>query len=182
MKNLCVVFPGRRYSCDRNLLYYPSRMIEMQGFEMKYLHYDVPKERRDMIELEKNIREAFDYTLNEFKGFDFSQYQKIIFVSKSIGTVVAAELEKEKKLTNVYQIFITPLDMTLPYIEDKDLLISSDADHYLLNAKEKLSRYPHTYIFNGLPHSLESKTDINVSLAANEKVVKLVADYLKTIS
>lgn len=182
MKKLCVVFPGRRYSCDRSLLYYPSRMIEMEGFEMKYLHYDVHKERRDMIELDKNIEEAYLFTLNEFKDFDFSQYGEIIFVSKSIGTVVASKLKKIKKLTNVYQILITPLDLTLPYIESQDLIISSDADHYLIDAKNKLQKYKNVYIFKDLPHSLESKTDINISLEANNKVVSLVSDYLKTIS
>jgi hypothetical protein len=155
--------------------------MEMKGFEMKYLHYDVPKENQSLISVEDNVKEAFIYTNSVLKDFDFSQYDKIVFLSKSLGTVVASLLKKEHKLNNVYQIMITPLEATLPYIEEQDIVITSDSDHFLPDASKKLEFHPQTYIISDLPHSLESKDDVHFSIQVADRITSMVEEYLGKI-
>jgi hypothetical protein len=181
MKKLCVVFPGRRYSCDRSLLYFPSRVIEQAGFEMVYMHYDIPKEIHEVEPLEENIQEAFQYCKEHLAEIDFRKYDEIIFLSKSIGTIVAANYEQSQGLSNVYQIFITPLDETLPFIEDKDLIICGDSDRYLQDAKKKLAPFPNNYIFPGFTHSLESKDNYRLTVKTIGDVTGIVDFYVRTL-
>lgn len=181
MKDLAVVFPGRRYSVDRSLLHFPSRMLENLGYEMIYLRYDLPKEKEDPRSLEDCFKDSLAYTKLALQDLDFQSYDHIVFLSKSIGTAVAGEIEKENALENVHQIFVTPLVMTVPYLEKKDLIIASDSDPYFPESVDRLSSFDNSYIFPKCPHSFEFKGNYSLTMKMLSAYLGVVDKYLKSI-
>lgn len=179
MKKLCIVFPGRKYSVDRSLLYYPSKFIESHDYEMIYLHYDLPKESEEE-PLENSLNRGRKYIEEHIKGkIDFSIYDKIIFISKSIGTVLAGELKEYLSNSDkIYQIFLTPIDGALKYIINRDLIICGENDSYLENAKDKLAMYSNSYIIPKLAHSLESKRNYHLSIKTVENITGIIETYV----
>lgn len=183
MKKLCIVFPGRRYSYDRSLLYFSSRYLEFLGYEVINLHYDISREVKETEPLEKNIRDAASYTLANTDEIEFEKYDKIVFISKSIGTLVACNLKKYigDRNKNIYQIMFTPLDGTIPFISDEDLIFCGDKDRFLENPEEKLQRFSNSYIYKGFTHSLEKPGDYKASIKLLEDVMTKVDEYMKKI-
>ncbi|MCI1734734.1 MAG: hypothetical protein LKM30_03260 [Bacilli bacterium] len=181
MKKLAVVFPGRRYSCDRSLLFYPSRILSEDGYEMVYLHYDLPKEAEDPRPLDSCADECLTYALDKVKDIDFAQYDSIVFLSKSVGAVVSGSLANMKNLSHVHQILITPIEPALPYIRKDDLIISSDSDKYFPEAKIKLSSFNNAYFFPGFPHSFEIEKNYSLTIRALANVVGIAEKYIQAI-
>lgn len=180
---LCIVFPGRRYSTDRSLLYFPSRMMESRGFEVVDLHYDIPREVAETEPLEQNIREAASFAVNHTDEIDWGKYDKIVFLSKSIGTLVASNLKKfiGDFQSRVHQIMLTPLEETLPLIAKEDLVIVGDHDRFLPDPKTKLASFPNAYIFPSFTHSLESKDNYRLSLKTLGDICGIIDTYLDSI-
>ncbi len=182
MKNLCIVFPGRKYSCDRSLLYFPSKLLEQRGYEMIYLHYNIEKEEDDNRPTEEIVAEAEDYLNARLAGYDFSSYDQIIFLSKSVGTLIAARTEIKIGTKNIFNIFITPIDETLEYIKNKDLIICGDQDQFFPDSRKKLAPFSNTYIFPKFSHSLESKSDYHLTIKTINDVVSVIDVYIASLS
>ena len=182
-KKLCVVFPGRRYSTDRSLLYFPTRILESRGFETFLLHYDVPREVEEVEPLEVNIRNAARDTLNATASIPFEEYDEVVFLSKSIGTLVACNLKNYlgKRVQSLHQILVTPLEQTLPLIEKNDLVIVGDHDRFFPDAREKLALYPNAYVFPSFTHSLEAKGNYRLSIKTLGDICGIVDSYLQSL-
>lgn len=178
MKKLCIVFPGRRYSCDRSLLYFSSLLLRNKDFEMLYLHYDKPKETESLSSLEENHKEAYDYTINKLSQIDISLYSQIVFISKSLGTVVAGEIREQYKDKNITEIYFTPLRETLPFIKETDLVITGDQDRFLPEAKDIFSHDKNAFVLLGLSHSLENYKQPSESLKILSKILDIITNYL----
>ena len=71
MATLKVFFPGRRYSSDRSFLYFLDRYIDGESV---YLDYDVKRYTKDVLPLEENIDEAYMFSFEKLKDFDFSHF------------------------------------------------------------------------------------------------------------
>ena len=105
-----------------------------------------------------------------------------MFVSKSIGTVLAGYIREELKLKNVRNIYLTPLPDTLPYIEGKDsIVIAGTKDRFL--DKEELKSFCNNnnvklYQFEGLGHSLETD-DVEGSLRILKRVTDIIGEYIE---
>ena len=112
MKKLAVFFPGMGYTVDRPLLYYSKRLAEELGYDIKLISFSgFPQVTRGDFE---KIRECFDLASSQAKeqllGLDLKSYKDIVFISKSIGTVAAAEAALESVATdNIRHILFTPL-------------------------------------------------------------------------
>ncbi|MDD3224114.1 MAG: hypothetical protein PHX70_05305 [Clostridium sp.] len=120
-KKLVVIFPGVNYSNDCPLLYYAGSKFEAQGYEKVAISYG------NLVSLDKSLNECIEnakkFVIDKFRNIDLSQYGDIVFVSKSMGTVVAGWLE-EKLNIKVRHIFLTPLKETLQYINrGKNIII-----------------------------------------------------------
>lgn len=180
---LCVVFPGRRYSADRSLLYFPSTMMAARGFEVITLHYDISREIDETLPIDTNIEQAEKYARGFLKDVSWEKYDSIVFLSKSIGTVVSSHIKNDlgEVKDRVHQIIITPLEQTLPLIDKKDLIIVGDHDRFLGDPKPKLSPFPNAYIFPSFTHSLESKDNYRLSIKTLADVCGITDMYLTSI-
>ena len=191
MATLKVFFPGRRYGIDRSYLYFLDRYIDGDSIYLEdryidgdsiYLEYDKKRYEKDVIELEENIKEAYAYSIKILKDIDFKKYTEVIFIAKSIGTVVAGKIREELKVNNARFICLTPLNETLPYLKQTDFIITSKIDPFIDFSKiESIqNKFPFLTIYEDAPHSLEFKYDLKRTIYSLYENLELALNYLDT--
>ena len=113
------------------------------------------------------------------QSINFDEYDDIVFIAKSIGTVVACTI-KEKYNIPASLILFTPLNETLPYINCKNdilLIAAGDKDRYLdskilSNQCEKESIA--CYIEPNVGHRMEVVGDLNRNLDIIPNVISRI--------
>lgn len=117
-KKLAVIFPGIRYSPECPLLYYAQKLCVKEGYEILPLYYSY---RQDSVldqdlKLENFVMETQREAVRLLKDALKNPYKDVVFISKSIGTVLAGIAEKELEL-KPRQFLMTPLPETFPYMK-----------------------------------------------------------------
>lgn len=123
-KKIVISFPGAR-GCEIPLLYFGAKHFEDMGYEKRFIGYPASRE----ITLENVLNNA----LEMLRDMDWNQYEDIVFVAKSLGTVVSC-MVRERLGIPAKLVLFTPLEETLPYIrKDNSVLLSAmgDRDPYL---------------------------------------------------
>lgn len=175
-KKIVVLFPGVNYSTDCPLLYYAGFKYEIQGYEKVAISYeDLLKQDKS---LEGCIKDIKNLTLTQLQQFHLSKYDDIVFVSKSLGTVVAGWVE-EKLCIKARHIYLTPIKETLPYIQhekniiavvagtnDKQLSADILKEHCI---KENINLKQ----IDGVGHRLEVWGDINKNIQILREIVEI---------
>ena len=126
---LAVLFPGIGYSCDRSLLYYTAIMMRELGYRVVPVPYTgFPRNvKGDAQKMRECYAIAQDQATEILRDINFDDYDDIIFIGKSIGTVVALAIAKQFDLT-VRAILYTPLAETF------DLMPLQTPDHTPVSA------------------------------------------------
>lgn len=113
-KVLAVVFPGQNYSAERSLLDYAGKVAAEYGCDLLILEYGYQIARAGF------KREELDIVVAECKAAlaAVPEYEQLLFISKSMGTVIAgrlaAEMGVQQKTSHLY---LTPIAETLPWIQ-----------------------------------------------------------------
>lgn len=113
MKKLAAFFPGIGYGNDRSLLYFSRKLAQKYGYAPLLVSYrDLPGDAKSSKEkMQECIRLAMGQAEQTLSDANLSQYDEILFVGKSIGTVIAACLaEKSGLASRIRQILYTPLE------------------------------------------------------------------------
>lgn len=120
---LAVLFPGIGYTCDKPLLYYAGKLAQGLGYELKRVEYgNFPAGiKGDQEKMKAAFESALTQTEEILKDMDFAQYEDILFISKSVGTVVAA-CYRQKYHIACRSISFTPLEETFMFIEAHDIV------------------------------------------------------------
>lgn len=176
MKTLKLIFPGRRYSLDRSLLYFLNKYIEGDTL---YFSYNIDLNLSASVDL--LINEAYEYSKEKIKEIDLTKYTEIIFIGKSIGTVVAGKIRELVKLEEAKFIALTPLDETVPYLHQWDFIVTSDDDRYFSSlSREKFKyAYPFFILLKGIGHSLESNV-LSLTFKIQHQIIEEALTYCDT--
>ena len=126
MKKLIVIFPGAGYGLDSPLLYYADFLFETKGYERIHMDYQNILSNREL-SLENKIAMIREYVYKQVKDIEFTSYDEIVFLSKSIGALEAGILT-EKLGVNVIQIFITPVEEAVSYCEKNSYVVIGTKD------------------------------------------------------
>jgi hypothetical protein len=111
-KNLIILFPGAGYSVANPLLYYAGFKYYVKGYESIKINYgDCLKQDRPF---DENIEAIKKFVLEQVNEVDFSIYDDILFVSKSLGTVISGWLA-EVLAINIRHIYLTPIEKTFQF-------------------------------------------------------------------
>ncbi|WP_026670371.1 hypothetical protein [Butyrivibrio sp. AE3006] len=187
-KKLLVVFPGIGYHCDKPLLYYGRKTAAEAGYdEVINIGYSCPVQN---IRCDKEkMRQAFDALYAQAKeslsGVAFDEYADVIFMSKSIGTVIAAAFEKEYEIKGVRHVLYTPLAETIEVLNgekniDAIAFIGSDdpwSDVPKVVEMAKRQGIP-MHLYEGVNHSLEGKNTLeNIEILG--KVMKKTKHFIE---
>ncbi|MDO4941544.1 MAG: alpha/beta hydrolase [Lachnospiraceae bacterium] len=157
---IAVIFPGIGYHTDKPLLYYSKKQAAGAGYRVIEVSYGNFKSGiKGNADL---MKEAFESALTQtetiLQNQEFDSDGELLFISKSIGTVVAAAYEKEHKL-NAKNIYFTPLEDTFGFVKpESGIVFHGTADPWaetsvIKSACEKLS-LP-LFITEDANHSLE---------------------------
>lgn len=127
---LAVVLPGIGYHKDKPLLYYSTKLVRSFGYEIIDISYDgLPKKKvGDNAFMERSAGTAYEQVKKQLEKISFSDYDRIVFIGKSLGTVCAARYVKEFSLC-AKQIWYTPVERTFSYMSGK----SSDIISFIGN-------------------------------------------------
>ena len=79
-RRLVVSFPGAR-GCEIPLLYFGAKHFEDMGYEKRFVAYPGNRE----ITLENVLNNALEVLWD----VDWNEYEDVVFVAKSLGTVVS---------------------------------------------------------------------------------------------
>ncbi len=175
-RKLAVLFPGRNYSVDSPLFYYAIRVLEGKGYEI--LKVDYGETAGNPEEVMSLVRES---ALRAVKAVPLPEYSEIVFVSKSIGTIIAGWVEEQLGLS-VRHIFLTPLPGTLRLMKPGRCLVIAGGRDYVLR-KEQLKAYcdEHQIALWQAPeggHSLNVKDNPEESIRILEEVVRLYREFV----
>ena len=165
MSRLAVIFPGIGYTADKPLLYFCRRIAAGHGYEIRIMDYKgfPPKIAGDRKRMEESFSIALQQSLEMLSDVNLDDYEDILFVGKSIGTIAAAKLASESpRKDQIRLILFTPLADTFSFSFGKAIAFTGDDDPWVGKDKSPISGICEE---RGIPcslipcanHSLESK-------------------------
>lgn len=178
-----ILFPGIGYHKDKPLLYYSMRLAKEAGYEITCVDYSgIPWEKGDLGDpdrMKELFAEAMEKVCSTVDEAVFREGDEILFISKSIGTVVAACYAAEKKI-KAKQIYYSPVVSFGTYVQEGGIAFYGDADP-LADAVEIekicVSRKIEMYRIEGGNHSLETG-DTQADLQKLQDIMKRVKSYI----
>ena len=183
-KKTAVVFPGVGYTKDRPLLYYAGKLAAKNGYELKAVDFaglDWSKEKlKDSDFLRETMEKCMLITEDALSQIADLSDSQVVFISKSIGTVVATAYAKRKGISPV-QICFSPLEMIGAYVpEGGAVLFCGDADPYAdYKTVEQIATDKKLEIrrIAGGNHSLETG-DVATDIDNLQKMMQRVSELL----
>ncbi len=178
-KKLLIEFPGRNYSCDKPLLYYAGKVFAEKGYDVVRLDYNFRlKGNKD--DISGLVEEATALVKKQLDCIDFSAYEDIVFVSKSMGTALAGFFEKYYGI-RARHIYLTPVDIALKYMKRGKCIVVSGKDDKILEARRLKIYCVEQDIplkqFEDVGHSLEYEGDINKTFAILMVIIRLYREF-----
>lgn len=182
-RRIAVLFPGIGYTCDKPLLYYAGKLASENGYQVKTVPYgNFPSGVKGNPE---KMRQAFFSALDQaealLKDMDWGAYDDILFISKSVGTIVSAYYLRERKM-KVRSISFTPLEDTFTFAGGDGIMFHGTQDPWAKDSKaieeycEKIGQP--LYITENGNHSLETG-DVKKDLQNMQKIMEQVDEYIK---
>lgn len=177
MRRLAVIFPGMNYNSDKPLLYYIKKILSKENYDIVNISYGkLPKEKQPAFDIAiKKAKEAM-------KDINWSNYDTILFVSKSIGTisagVIASNLSKDLK-----HIYLTPVNETLQFMKG-DVVVFSGKEDPMMNTKDLIEEGKNKgielYLYDECNHSMETG-DVNKDIKILSDIIEKCQEYIKNI-
>ena len=185
---LAVIFPGVNYSCDMPLLYYTARLLGQRNSDVLNLHteYSQP-EYRSLPAAQRAEWISTDATAGVEAALAHREYQKLILIGKSIGTLSLATLIGQEIGAGAITVWLTPL-LRHPFMveaalrfQGPALFISGTGDDLFeadnLNRIQQASR-AESIIIDGANHSLEIPGKMEDSLQVLKQVMVGIGSFL----
>ena len=128
-KQLAVLFPGIGYHADRPLLYYSAKLARAPGCEVTPVQYPaLPSGLRGNPEqIEAAVQTALSAVEPQLEAVLRTDYDRIFFFSKSIGTAIAARYAVLHGL-HPGQVYFTPIEAALPDLDPAGIAFHGTAD------------------------------------------------------
>ena len=171
---LAVLFPGIGYHCDKPLLYYTAKLAKAEKYEVPPVPYTgFADKMRACLEI------ACTQADEMLKSVDWSAYNSILFVGKSIGTIVGSAYAQQKGLA-VHSILLTPLAETFRYACGKAVAFHGTADPWAETGAIREAcrkRGIPLYLTEGANHSLETgnvRLDVDVLRDTIQKIESFI--------
>lgn len=175
-----ILFPGIRYSCDTPLLYFAGTAFKDHGYQVYPIHYGDTLQSND--DLDRAVELSGAMVLEQLRAIPLESCDDIVFVSKSIGTVLAGWSASQLPFP-VRHIYLTPLAGTLPYINPKvDFTVGAGADPFLdaeiLTAQQRKRHFP-LLMVPDVGHRLEQKGNTLKSVEILREIVEIYNEFAR---
>ena len=179
---LAVIFPGIGYTADKPLLYYTSRLARHYGYEIQTVSYgSLPVNiKGDPAKMKQAFDLAYEQTEQTLQDIDWNSYGSILFISKSIGTVISSAYASRHNIKGK-SILFTPLTDTFSFVLPGSIAFHGTADPWAeTDAIRTLAEQKEIPLFltPDANHSLETgdvQTDLSIIKATMEHVNRFIA-------
>ncbi|MGI6055869.1 MAG: alpha/beta hydrolase [Bilifractor sp.] len=181
---LAVIFPGIGYHCDKPLLYYSSRIAKNLGMEIVKVPFRDLAGKKGLIGNEEKMHRVFEEAREQaeeiLKKIEWDRAEEPVFLSKSIGTAVAASYARDHGLC-ARHIYYTPVAGTFAFMEKGSGIAFHGTDDPWVETeavrrgcREKMVPL---YITEGANHSLETG-DVMTDLQNMRNIMEKTREYL----
>lgn len=189
---LVIMFPGLRYTCDMPLIYYPSRLFAQRGADVLQVNSDYTKPEYQSA----SQSEQADWLITDTEaalraGKAKGNYNRLILVGKSIGTLALAHLVGKPSAQDAITIWLTPL-LRQQSLVSAALLYKGPALYVAGTGDPIFAAGPmqriqdatgaKTLIVEGADHSMEIPGDPFQSIQIMERILQGIADFLNELS
>lgn len=160
MKKIAVIFPGIGYHTDKPLLYYGKKLAGAYGYEIAEVSYGgFPKAVKGNAEkMEEAFYSALSQTERILSDVDFGTYENVLFLSKSVGTAVAAAYADKYRI-QARHIYFTPIAQSFRFMKQDGIVFHGTNDPWVDTEtviKGCQERKLPLYITEGANHSMET--------------------------
>ena len=184
-KKIAVIFPGIGYHADKPLLYYSSRVARQYGYEVMCADYgELPSGVKGDA---KKMYEAYELVLkhvtDQLSEVDFSAYAQVLFISKSIGTAVAASYDGMNKI-GAGHVYYTPVEASFQAIGTAGIVFHGTGDDWARTSvirEECEKRGLPLYITEKANHSMETG-DVLRDLEIIKEIMEETEQYIRKFS
>lgn len=161
MSKIAVYFPGIGYHCDKPLLYYGRKIACELGYKndrnVNYT-YQAGNIRGNEEKMKEAYETLFSQTEAGLADIVWSEHDDILFISKSIGTIIATSYAEKYGLKQARHILYTPLAQTYLFAPDHAIAFIGTADPWSdtdeIIRLSNINHIPLT-VYDGCNHSLE---------------------------
>lgn len=172
---IAVFFPGIGYHVDKPLLYYSRSIAGQYGYETVNIAYsNLGKARKEAFE------SAFTQAESCLGGIEWNAYDDILFVSKSIGTVVSAAYAKRHNLS-CRNIYYTPLEETFAFHPQPGIVFHGTGDSWAPTKKIIQNCRENGLVLHIIEegnHSLEIKGETQKNLRSLKEIMGFTESYI----
>ena len=179
---IVVFFPGIGYHCDKPLLYYARKLVQECGYEqivtLDYA-YDGKNIRGNRQKMQQAFEVLYAQAEKKLEKIAFDKSSEILFISKSVGTVIASAYAKKYQI-KCKQVLYTPLEQTFCFAHADAIAFIGTADPWsevkkVIQMAEK-QKVP-VYVYEKTNHSLETKDTLrNLDILKN--VMERTEEYI----
>lgn len=184
-KKICFMFSGSGYNYDKPLFYYATMLMLENQFDVVQIHYSYNKELFEQSSeaitncIMNDVNPVIENVLSNF------QYNEIIFLAKSLGTIpVVRGIMKREAFNKSKMILLTPLLKFGGMYEEilnssqKGLLVIGDKDpHYDSEQLKQIEQQTSFTIevIKGANHSLDDAANntLTAILSLTEVMINL---------
>ena len=174
---IAVCFPGTGFTCKEALFERLANDYIVRGYDVIRLDFShIPF--REIESLEDAVSVAQRAAKRQLSSVSFAGYQDAVFLSKSLGTILAAHYERDHDLRPRH-LYLTPLNMTLSLVGPESRVIAmvlGTQDRFLtgraLAAYCEERNIPYCLI-DGVNHSLKDEADAERTARIIEQVAQL---------
>ncbi len=186
MRRIALIFPGEGYRQNKPYIYYAERFLADCGYDRKIIDLSETEWDKDKLKdhsvLLKTIDRCLHITEETVKDMGDLSEDEVIFVSESIGSVVAAAYDRKKKI-EAKHICFSPLEMMGNFLEEgKGILFYGDfdsiSDHNVIKMIAEEKKFE-TYVIEGGDHYLETGDtlkDLDTLKNIMERVEEIIKD------
>ena len=182
-RKLAVFFPGIGYTADKPLLYYSRKIAASAGYDIKLLPYTgfPDKVRGDKERMRESCQIALKQAEEMLADIDFDDYDELLFVGKSVGTIVAAEIASRIR-KSVRFVLYTPVEETFGFPISDAIVFTGGNDPWVGKEKSRISELCRE---KGIPctvlpsanHSLETG-DPQADVASLQMIMKKTDEFI----
>ena len=186
MKKLAVFFPGIGYTVDKPLMHYSRKLAADYGFEVLPLPYGgfPQKVKGDRDKMHESFRIALSQSMEMLSATCFSEYDVILFIGKSIGTVAAAEIAAQSAVADrIHFVLYTPLEETFAFPLTDAVVFTGSADPWVKeNQIPSLCQQQSIpcHVIDDANHSLETG-DVQADIENLRIIMKKTEKFIRRI-
>lgn len=182
MKKLAIIFPGIGYHTDKPLLYYSKKIARENGYEIiDAIYGTLPSKVKGS---KQKMLEAYQIALTnvteQLAKVDFTVFDEILFISKSIGTAIAASYAAKYQI-QARQIYYTPVEESFQAIGTEGIVFHGTGDDWarteaIVSACEQ--RGLPLYLTEHANHSMETGK-VSEDIRILQEIMKITEAYIQ---